>query len=253
MPVRPGRAPVALAHWITTKERFVMDKRKAALLAIVLLAIAGFFLFDLGQYLNLANLKAQQAALSAQVSANPLLVGGAFFFLYVAVTALSLPGAALMPLVAGALFGLLGGTVLVSFASTLGATLAMLISRFLLRDWVQAKFSQRLAAIDQGIEREGASYLFALRLVPVFPFFLINLAMGLTKLPARTYWWVSQLGMLPGTLVSAYIAVAVKAKVTLIEKHKMGGDCLNTGCVPSKALLRSAKLANEMKKAEKLG
>ena len=303
-----------------------MDKRKAALLAIVLLAIAGFFLFDLGQYLNLANLKAQQAALSAQVSANPLLVGGVFFFLYVAVTALSLPGAALMTLVAGALFGLLGGTVLVSFASTLGATLAMLISRFLLRDWVQAKFSQRLAAIDQGIEREGASYLFALRLVPVFPFFLINLAMGLTKLPARTYWWVSQLGMLPGTLVfvnagrelgqldslggilspgllgafvllgllpivsrkllelvkarkvyagwvkpkvfdrnlvvigagsgglvSAYIAAAVKAKVTLIEKHKMGGDCLNTGCVPSKALLRSAKLANEMKKAEKLG
>jgi uncharacterized membrane protein YdjX (TVP38/TMEM64 family) len=303
-----------------------MDKRKAALLAIILLAIAGFFLFDLGQYLNLTNLKAQQAALSAQVSANPLLVGGLFFLLYVVVTALSLPGAALMTLVAGALFGLLGGTVLVSFASTLGATLAMLISRFLLRDWVQAKFSQRLGSIDQGIEREGASYLFALRLVPVFPFFLINLAMGLTKLPARTYWWVSQLGMLPGTLVfvnagrelgqldslsgilspgllgafvllgllpivsrkllelvkarkvyagwvkpkvfdrnmvvigagsgglvSAYIAAAVKAKVTLIEKHKMGGDCLNTGCVPSKALLRSAKLANEMKKAEKLG
>ena len=303
-----------------------MDKRKAALLAIILLAIAGFFLFDLGQYLNLTNLKAQQAALSAQVSANPLLVGGLFFLLYVVVTALSLPGAALMTLVAGALFGLLGGTLLVSFASTLGATLAMLISRFLLRDWVQAKFSQRLGGIDQGIEREGASYLFALRLVPVFPFFLINLAMGLTKLPARTYWWVSQLGMLPGTLVfvnagrelgqldslsgilspgllgafvllgllpivsrkllelvkarkvyagwvkpkvfdrnlviigagsgglvSAYIAAAVKAKVTLIEKHKMGGDCLNTGCVPSKALLRSAKLANEMKKAEKLG
>ncbi|MBJ7547438.1 TVP38/TMEM64 family protein, partial [Pseudomonas sp. OA3] len=178
-----------------------MDKRKAALLAIILLAIAGFFLFDLGQYLNLTNLKAQQAALSAQVSANPLLVGGLFFLLYVVVTALSLPGAALMTLVAGALFGLLGGTVLVSFASTLGATLAMLISRFLLRDWVQAKFSQRLGSIDQGIEREGASYLFALRLVPVFPFFLINLAMGLTKLPARTYWWVSQLGMLPGTLV----------------------------------------------------
>ena len=128
-----------------------MDKRKAALLAIILLAIAGFFLFDLGQYLNLANLKAQQAALSAQVSANPLLVGGLFFLLYVVVTALSLPGAALMTLVAGALFGLLGGTLLVSFASTLGATLAMLISRFLLRDWVQAKFSQRLAGIDQGI------------------------------------------------------------------------------------------------------
>ncbi|MFC0668554.1 TVP38/TMEM64 family protein [Azotobacter chroococcum] len=118
---------------------------------------------------------------------------GLFFLIYVLLTALSLPGAALMTLVGSALFGLLGSTLLVSFASPLGATLAMLISRFLLRDWVQARFSQRLA----GIAREGAAYLFALRLVPVFPFFLINLAMGLTKLPARTFWWVSQLGMLP--------------------------------------------------------
>ena len=303
-----------------------MHKRKAALLAIILLLVAAFFLFDLGRYLDLANLKAQQAALSAQVAANPWLAGGLFFLFYVLATALSLPGAALLTLVAGALFGLLGGTLLVSFASTLGATLAMLISRFLLRDWVQARFSQRLASIDAGIKWEGASYLFALRLVPVFPFFLINLAMGLTRLPARTFWWISQLGMLPGTLVyvnagrelgqldslggilspgllgafvllgllpllsrkalertkarkvyvgwvkpkrfdrnlvvigagsgglvSAYIAAAVKAKVTLVEKHRMGGDCLNTGCVPSKALIRSAKLANELKKAEQLG
>ncbi|WP_371915417.1 VTT domain-containing protein [Pseudomonas sp. CC6-YY-74] len=303
-----------------------MDTRKSALLAIILLLLTSFFVFDLGQYLSLASLKAQQVALNAQVLANPWLSGGLFFVLYVLVTALSLPGAALMTLVGGALFGLLGGTLLASFASTLGATLAMLSSRLLLRDWVQAKFSKRLAGINQGIEREGASYLFALRLVPVFPFFLINLAMGLTKLPARTFWWISQLGMLPGTLVfvnagrelaqldslagilspgligafvllgllpiisrkllelvkarkvyagwqkpkrfdrnllvigagsgglvSAYIAAAVKAKVTLIEKHKMGGDCLNTGCVPSKALLRSAKLANELKKAEQLG
>ena len=178
-----------------------MNTRKALLLGLLVLLMAGFFIFDLGQYLSLASLKAQQASLNAQVAAHPWLAAGLFFVLYVAVTALSLPGAALMTLVAGALFGLLGGFVLVSFASTLGATLAMLISRFLLRDWVQAKFGQRLAAIDQGIAREGASYLFALRLVPVFPFFLINLAMGLTRLPVRTFWWVSQLGMLPGTLV----------------------------------------------------
>ncbi|PTS82370.1 pyridine nucleotide-disulfide oxidoreductase [Pseudomonas sp. HMWF032] len=303
-----------------------MNSRKLALMGVILALLGSFFVFDVGQYLNLEALKAQQAALNAQVTAQPWLAAGVFFLAYVAVTALSLPGAALMTLLAGALFGLLEGFILVSFASTLGATLAMLSSRFLLRDWVQSRFGQRLAGIDAGIEREGAFYLFALRLVPVFPFFLINLAMGLTRLPARTYWWVSQLGMLPGTLVfvnagrelgkldslagilspgllgafvllgvfpliarkllgliqarrvyagwdkpktfdrnllvigagagglvSAYIAAAVKAKVSLIEKHQMGGDCLNTGCVPSKALLRSAKLANELKKAPALG
>jgi len=303
-----------------------MNSRKIAVLALILVLLAGFFVFDMGQYLSLDAIKAQQAALDAQVEAHPWLAGGVFFIVYVLVTALSLPGAALMTLVGGALFGLFGGTLLVSFASTLGATLAMLLSRYLLRSWVQARFRQRLAKIDQGVNREGASYLFALRLVPVFPFFLINLAMGLTQLPVRTFWWVSQLGMLPGTLVyvnagrelgqleslggilspglvgafvllgllpvlsrkaldvfkarkvyagwekprrfdrnlvvigagsgglvSAYIAAAVKAKVTLIEKHRMGGDCLNTGCVPSKALIRSAKLANELKKAEQLG
>ncbi|TIH10564.1 FAD-dependent oxidoreductase [Pseudomonas leptonychotis] len=303
-----------------------MNARKLALMGVILALLGSFFIFDVGQYLNLDALKTQQDALNAQVSAQPWLAAGVFFLAYVAVTALSLPGAALMTLLAGALFGLLEGFVLVSFASTAGATLAMLSSRFLLRDWVQTRFGQRLAKIDAGIEREGPFYLFALRLVPAFPFFLINLAMGLTRLPVRTYWWVSQLGMLPGTLVfvnagrelgqleslsgilspgllgafvllgvfpliarkllgliqarrvyagwdkpknfdrnlvvigagagglvSSYIAAAVKAKVSLIEKHQMGGDCLNTGCVPSKALLRSAKLANELKKGEALG
>ncbi|MDO9624774.1 MAG: FAD-dependent oxidoreductase [Pseudomonas sp.] len=303
-----------------------MNSRKIALMGLILALLGSFFVFDLGQYLSLDALKAQQAALNAQVMSNPWQAAGLFFIAYVAVTALSLPGAALMTLLGGALFGLLEGFVLVSFASTMGASLAMLSSRFLLRDWVRLRFGQRLAGIDAGVEREGAFYLFALRLVPVFPFFLINLAMGLTRLPLRTYWWVSQLGMLPGTLVyvnagrelgqldslagilspgllgafillglfpliarkllglvqarrvyagwhkpkafdrnllvigagagglvSAYIAAAVKAKVSLIEKHQMGGDCLNTGCVPSKALLRSAKLANELKKGPALG
>lgn len=303
-----------------------MNTRKILLMGVILALLGSFFVFDLGQYLSLDALKAQQASLNAQVSAQPLLAAGVFFVIYVAVTALSLPGAALMTLLGGALFGLGQGLLLVSFSSAMGATLAMLSSRFLLRDWVQKRFGKRLASIDQGIEREGAFYLFALRLVPLFPFFLINLAMGLTRLPARTFWWVSQLGMLPGTLVyvnagrelgkidslsgvlspgligafvllgifpiiarkllgliqarriyknwirpdsfdrnlvvvgagsgglvSAYIAAAVKAKVSLIEKHKMGGDCLNTGCVPSKALLRSAKFSAELKKADALG
>lgn len=303
-----------------------MNLRKLLLVALIGALIAAFFFFDLGQYLNLEAIKAQQAALNAQVAAHPWQAAGLYFLAYVAVTALSLPGAALMTLLAGALFGLLEGFVLVSFASTLGASLAMLSSRFVLRDWVQSRFGKRLASIDAGIEREGAFYLFALRLVPIFPFFVINLAMGLTKLPLRTFWWVSQVGMLPGTLVyvnagrelgqleglggilspgllgafvllglfpllarklldllkarrvyagwhkpkhfernllvigagagglvSAYIAAAVKARVSLVEKHQMGGDCLNTGCVPSKALLRSAKLAHELRKGEALG
>lgn len=303
-----------------------MTLRKSLLLGLILLLLASFFAFDLSQYLTLASLKAQQSALQAQVAAEPWLAAGAFFAVYVAVTGLSLPGASLMTLVAGALFGLWQGLLIVSFASSLGALLSMFSSRFLLQDWVQQHFGQRLAGIEAGLARDGAFYLFALRLVPVFPFFLINLAMGLTKLPARTFWWVSQLGMLPGTLVyvnagrelgqldslggilspgllgafvllgvfpllarklldrlqarrvyqgwdkpkrfernllvigggsaglvSAYIAAAVKAEVSLIEKHQLGGDCLNTGCVPSKALLRSAKFAAELRKAEQLG
>jgi pyruvate/2-oxoglutarate dehydrogenase complex dihydrolipoamide dehydrogenase (E3) component/uncharacterized membrane protein YdjX (TVP38/TMEM64 family) len=303
-----------------------MNLRKSLLLGLIVLLIAGFFALDLGHYLTLASLKAQQASLQAQVSDEPLLAAAAFFAVYVGVTGLSLPGASLMTLVAGALFGLWQGFIIVSFASTLGALLSMFSSRFLLQDWVEQRFGARLAGMQAGLARDGAFYLFALRLVPVFPFFLINLAMGLTKLPGRTFWWVSQLGMLPGTLVyvnagrelgqleslsgilspsllgafallglfpllarklldrlqarrvyqgwskpakfdqnlvvigggsaglvSAYIAAAVKAEVSLIEKHQLGGDCLNTGCVPSKALLRSAKFAHEMSKAEQLG
>lgn len=303
-----------------------MKAGKIIVLLVIAALVASFFVFDLNQFFSLEGIKAQQQALNAQVSANPWLAGGFFFGLYILVTALSLPGAALLTLLGGALFGLGWGLLIVSFASTLGATLAMLISRFLLRDWVHARFGSRLKAINEGVEREGAFYLFALRLVPAFPFFLINLAMGLTRIKASTYWWVSQIGMLPGTLVyvnagrqlaeleslggilspdllgafvllglfpliarkgldmvkarrvykgwnkpahfdrnlvvigagsgglvSAYIAAAVKANVSLIEKHAMGGDCLNTGCVPSKALIRSAKLAAEINRAHALG
>ena len=300
-------------------------KKLAVLLAFVAL-VAAFFVFDLNQYFNLDAIKAQQQALNAKVTENPLVASGIFFVVYVLVTALSLPAATLMTLAGGALFGLGWGLVIVSFASSLGSTLAMLISRFLLQDWVQQRFGRRLKPLNEGIEREGAFYLFAMRLVPAFPLFMINLAMGLTHIKARTFWWVSQLGMLPGTfvyvnagrelsqldslggilspgligafvllglfpliarkildqvkarrvyrgwqkptsfdrnlvvigagsggLVSAYIAAAVKAEVSLIEKHAMGGDCLNTGCVPSKALIRSARLAAEVKRAATLG
>lgn len=303
-----------------------MNLRRLLLLAVIAALVIGFFASGLQQHLSLDALKAQQQVLDQQVTSQPILASALYVGLYVLVTALSLPGAALLTLIGGALFGLGWGLLLVSFASTAGATLAMLISRFLLQGWVQKRFGTRLERINQGIDREGAFYLFALRLVPAFPFFLINLAMGLTRLPARTFWWVSQLGMLPGTLVyvnagrelgqldslagilspgllgafvllglfpliarrlldvikarrvyqgwqkprqfdrnlvvigagsgglvSAYIAAAVKADVSLIEKHAMGGDCLNTGCVPSKALIRSAKLAAEIRKAPALG
>jgi pyruvate/2-oxoglutarate dehydrogenase complex dihydrolipoamide dehydrogenase (E3) component/uncharacterized membrane protein YdjX (TVP38/TMEM64 family) len=298
-----------------------LSKSKLLVLAVIAAAITAFFVFDLKQYVSLDYFQAQRAAIEAQVQAYPLRTALLFFGAYVAVTGLSLPGAAIMTLIAGALFGLLWGTVIVSFASTLGATLAFLASRFLLRDWVQQRFGDRLRPINEGIAREGAFYLFALRLVPAFPFFVINLVMGLTPIRTSTYYWVSQLGMFAGTLVyvyagtqlgafkisaglllafallgifpllakkaldalkarkvyagwtrparfdrnlvvigagsaglvSAYIAVAVKAKVTLVEKHKMGGDCLNTGCVPSKALIKSAKLLATMKHASDYG
>ena len=298
-----------------------MSKSKLLVLAVIAAAITAFFVFDLKQYVSLDYFQAQRAAIEAQVQAYPLRTALLFFGAYVAVTGLSLPGAAIMTLIAGALFGLLWGTVIASFASSLGATLAFLASRFLLRDWVQQRFGDRLRPINEGIAREGAFYLFALRLVPAFPFFVINLVMGLTPIRTSTYYWVSQLGMFAGTLVyvyagtqlgafkisaglllafallgifpllakkaldalkarkvyagwtrparfernlvvigagsaglvSAYIAVAVKAKVTLVEKHKMGGDCLNTGCVPSKALIKSAKLLATMKHASDYG
>jgi uncharacterized membrane protein YdjX (TVP38/TMEM64 family) len=175
---------------------------KKAVLALVLIgAIAAYFIFDLGQYLSLENFKASQADIVAAKDANPALYIAGFFLLYVAVTGLSIPGAAIMTLVAGALFGVVVGTLIVSFASTMGATLAFLSSRYVLRDWVQGKFGERLRAVDDGLEKDGAFYLFTLRLIPVFPFFVINLLMGLTRIKTGTFFWVSQIGMLPATIV----------------------------------------------------
>jgi uncharacterized membrane protein YdjX (TVP38/TMEM64 family) len=175
---------------------------KKAVLALVLIgAIAAYFIFDLGQYLSLDNFKASQADIVAAKDANPALYIAGFFLLYVAVTGLSIPGAAIMSLVAGALFGVVAGTLIVSFASTMGATLAFLSSRYVLRDWVQGKFGERLRAVDDGLEKDGAFYLFTLRLIPVFPFFVINLLMGLTRIKTGTFFWVSQIGMLPATIV----------------------------------------------------
>lgn len=297
------------------------------LLILTLLGLVGvFFALDAHKLFTLAGLKASLADFEQQRQAQPLLISLVFFGVYVAVTALSLPGAAIMTLAGGALFGLGWGLVLVSFASTVGATFAFLASRFLLKDWVQEKLGSRLKDLQQGGAGDVAYYLFTLRLVPVFPFFLVNLAMGLLPIRAWTFYWVSQLGMLAGTavyvnagtqlaqidslsgivspavlmsfvllgvfpiiakgalsaiqarkvyagwkkprtfdrnlvvigggaggLVSAYIAAAVKAKVTLVEGHRMGGDCLNFGCVPSKALIRSAKAAKQIRKASSLG
>ena len=303
-----------------------MNYKKLALVAFIGVLIGLYVHYDLGQYLSLQSLKSQQAAIEAFRTGNPLLSIAGYFVVYVIVTALSFPGAALLTLAGGAVFGLLGGTLIVSFASTLGATLAFLMSRFLLRDWVAGRFGQRLAAIDAGVRREGGFYLFTLRLVPAFPFFLVNLLMGLTAMKTWTYFWVSQIGMLAGTvvyvnagtqlakldslsgilspgllgsfvllgifpliarklveivrmnkvfahwkkparfdrnlvvigggsagLVTSYIAAAVKAKVTLVEKHKLGGDCLNTGCVPSKALIRSAKFLSHISRSAEFG
>jgi pyruvate/2-oxoglutarate dehydrogenase complex dihydrolipoamide dehydrogenase (E3) component/uncharacterized membrane protein YdjX (TVP38/TMEM64 family) len=298
-----------------------MGGARLALLLLIGAAAAAFFALDGHQLLRPENLQALLARAQEHYRANPLQAGLGFFAAYVAVTGLSLPGAAVMTLVAGAIFGLLWGTVVVSFASTIGATLAFLASRFLLRDWVQARFGDKLKPINEGVAKEGAFYLFALRLVPAFPFVAINLLMGLTPLRTWTYFWVSQAGMLAGTivyvyagtklgefrisfgllaafallgffplaakrameaikarrvyakwarparfdrnlvvigagsagLVSAYIAAAVKAKVTLVEKHRMGGDCLNTGCVPSKALLKTAKVVSQIRNSRKYG
>ncbi len=305
-----------------------MNKSKMLLVLAVGALIAAFFIFDLGRFVSLEYVKAQQATISGYYQANPWQTTLIFFLIYVAATGLSLPGAAILTLVAGALFGLVKGVILVSFASTLGATLAFLTARFILRDSIQAKFGDKLKSFNAGIEKEGAFYLFTLRLVPAFPFFLINVLMGLTPMRMWTFFWVSQVGMFLGTvvfvnagmqlaeitslkgilnpgligafvllgifpiiakkviervkankiyapwtdkkpshfdrnvvvigagsagLVTSYIAAAVKAKVTLVEKHKMGGDCLNTGCVPSKALIRSAKLLNHISRAKEFG
>ncbi len=291
-----------------------MNKGKLAVLALVVALVTAFFALDLRQYLSLDYFRGLFAD-------SPQRTAVVYFLVYVAVTGLSVPGAAVLTLVGGAIFGLLWATLIISFASSIGATLAFLASRYVLRDAVQARFGDRLKPLNEGVEREGAFYLFALRLVPAFPFFLINLAMGLTPMRTWTFYWVSQLGMLPGTLVyvyagtqlgefrlsfglvaafvllgifplaakkalgaykarrifarwprparfdynvvaigagsaglvTSYIAAAVKARVALVERHRMGGDCLNTGCVPSKALIRSAKLLSHARRSRELG
>jgi pyruvate/2-oxoglutarate dehydrogenase complex dihydrolipoamide dehydrogenase (E3) component/uncharacterized membrane protein YdjX (TVP38/TMEM64 family) len=305
-----------------------MRLRQIVLLLLLAMAIGGFMALDLGRFLSFDQLKASQAGFAQLQAQQPLTVAAVYFGVYVLATALSIPGAVIITLAGGAVFGLWQGLLLVSFASTIGATLAFLASRFVLREWVEARFGQRLADINAGVDKEGAFYLFSLRLIPVVPFFLINLLMGLTRMKTVTFYVVSQIGMLAGTavyvnagtqlaqldsvqgilspallgsfvllgifpllarrvvaavqkrkvyarwasvrpktfdrnlivigggaagLVSAYIAAAVKAKVTLIEAHKMGGDCLNYGCVPSKALIKSAKLAHQMRHGAKYG
>jgi dihydrolipoamide dehydrogenase len=305
-----------------------MKKSKIIVFVVLLLAVTLFFVFDLGRFFSLDYIKTAQAEFAQLYAEQPAVVIGSFFAIYVAVTALSLPGAAILTLLGGAVFGLWVGVLVVSFASSLGATLAMLVSRYLLRDTVKSRFAKALADVDRGVEREGAFYLFTLRLVPLFPFFVINLLMGLTRMRAATFYGVSQLGMLAGTivyvnagtqlaqisslkgilspglivsfvllgifplvakkivdavkarrvyarwadrkparfdrnmvvigagaagLVTSYIAAAVKAKVTLVESHKMGGDCLNYGCVPSKALIKTATLVRQMKHSTDYG
>jgi pyruvate/2-oxoglutarate dehydrogenase complex dihydrolipoamide dehydrogenase (E3) component/uncharacterized membrane protein YdjX (TVP38/TMEM64 family) len=300
--------------------------KKLVIIAALAALIASYFIFDLGQILTVQGIKGYVEQARGFYADNPLLVIAGFFAIYVAVTAASLPGAAILTLAAGGLFGLWTGLIIVSFASTLGAVLAFLSARYVLRDTMEARFGERLKSINAGLERDGAFYLFTLRMIPAVPFFVINLVMGLTRIKTWTYAWVSQVGMFLGTivyvnagtqlanieslagiatpavlgsfvllgiapwfakgiiglikrrkvysgftrpakfdrnlivigagsagLVSAYIAAQVKAKVTLVEAKDMGGDCLNTGCVPSKALIKSAKVAATMRNADQYG
>lgn len=300
--------------------------KKVVIVLVVILVIAGFFLFGFNDLLTLEGIQARLGQFYEWRNESPLLVGGVFFLAYVLIAAFSLPGAALMTLLAGALFGLWWGLLLASFASSIGALFAFLAARYLLRESFQSKFASKLESINAGIEKDGGFYLFTLRLLPLFPFFLVNILMGLTNIKTWTYYWVSQIGMLAGTfvyvnagvqlaqieslgdiisptllasfallaifpliakkaldwykarqvykgwnkpksfdrnmvvigagaagLVSSYIAATVKAKVTLVEAHKMGGDCLNYGCVPSKSLIKSAKVAHNMRHGEKYG
>jgi len=303
-----------------------MTSKKWMLVALIAAVVIGFIVSGGGELLTLQNLKDNQQLLESWIDRNLVVAVLGFVAMYVVVTALSLPGAAIMTLAGGAFFGNIYGLAAVSVASTIGASLAFLVARFLVRDTLRERYRDTVARMDRGIKKDGAFYLATLRLVPVFPFFLINLAMGLTAMKLRTYALVSWAAMLPGTfvyvnagtqlsqvestgdilsaelllsfallglfpliakfvvdfirrrrvyagwkkpesfdynllvigggsagLVSAYIAAAVKAKVALIEKHKMGGDCLNTGCVPSKALIRSAKAADTMRHANRYG
>jgi pyruvate/2-oxoglutarate dehydrogenase complex dihydrolipoamide dehydrogenase (E3) component/uncharacterized membrane protein YdjX (TVP38/TMEM64 family) len=298
-----------------------VSRSRLLVLAVIAVLVAAFFALGGHRYLTLEQLRAHQAGVQQYYASHPWQAALGYFLVYVTVTGLSLPGATVLTLFGGAVFGLLWATVIVSFASSIGATLAFLASRFLLRDWVQARFGGRLKPINDGVAQEGAFYLFALRLVPAFPFFVINLVMGLTPIRTWTFYWVSQVGMLAGTLVyvyagtqlsefrlsaglviaftllglfplvakkalaalkarrvyarwpkpakfdrnlvvigagsaglvSAYIAAAVKAKVTLVEKRRMGGDCLYTGCVPSKALIKTARVLSSIRRAKEYG
>jgi pyruvate/2-oxoglutarate dehydrogenase complex dihydrolipoamide dehydrogenase (E3) component/uncharacterized membrane protein YdjX (TVP38/TMEM64 family) len=303
-----------------------VSRARIAVIALFAVALAAFFAVGGHRYFSFENLKAQQAALDAWRSRYPWQTALGFFAMYVTFTSLSLPAASLLTLLAGAIFGLGWGIVLVSFASAIGATIAMLAARFVLRDWVQERFGPQLKGINRGVEKEGAFYLFTLRLIPAVPYFLINLAMGLTPIRPWTFYWVSQLAMFPATvlyvnagtqlarldslqgilswqligafvllgifplaakkavdfvkarrvyarwrkprrfdrnlvvigagsagLVAAYIAAAVRARVTLIEKDRMGGDCLNTGCVPSKALIKTARVLSQINRAKEYG
>ncbi|QTP58548.1 FAD-dependent oxidoreductase [Billgrantia antri] len=303
-----------------------MAHRRLLLLLLLAAIVAVYFLSGADEALTLANLQAEQARFQAWLADEPVTVVGGFFLLYVLMAALSLPGAALMTVLGGALFGLGWGLLIISFASTLGATLAALIARTLARAPLEKRFAGQLKRINAGIRREGAFYLFTLRLIPLFPFFVINLVMGLTRMRLWTFYWVSQLGMLPGTavyvnagrelgnlqslsdvlspgligsfvliglfpwlarglvaiakrrrlarrfrrparfdydivvigggsagLVASYIAAAVKARVALVERDRLGGDCLNTGCVPSKALIRASRVAEDIRRANRYG
>jgi len=174
---------------------------KIIIIALIIIAIAAFKILNLGDYLSLSYIKESQQKFEALYAEQTMAVIGAYMLIYILVTSLSLPGAVVMTLAGGALFGLVRGTVIVSFASTIGATLACFVSRFILRDWAQGKFGDKMKTVNDGIEREGPFYLFTLRLIPIFPFWMINLVLGLTKMPLRTFYWVSQAGMLPGTIV----------------------------------------------------
>ena len=207
-----------------------MDKTKITLLTVVIVLVALFFVFDLGQYFNLEYLKGKQAVMDAYYEREPLTTAVSFFFLYVIITGLSLPGAAILTLAAGAIFGVLWGTIVVSFASTIGATLAFLVSRYLFREAIQGRFADKLTAINRGIDEEGAFYLFTLRLVPIFPFFIINLVMGLTTIRVLTFFLVSQVGMLAGTVVY----VNAGTQIAKIEQLK---DILSPELILSFALL----------------
>ena len=303
------------------------SRGKKIILFLVIAGLAGaFFLFDLNRYFSLVSLKNELDTFRAFYENNKAMTMMLYMLIYIVMAGLSLPGATIMTLAGGAVFGTLTGTILVSFASTAGASIAFLLTRYIFRDFVEKKFSEKLAVINRGIKRQGGFYLFALRLVPIFPFFMINIIMGLTSMRTIVFFLISQVGMLPGTivyvnagtmlgrlnsvsgilspgfilsfallgvlpfiakrfiswmgrskafsgyvkpkhydynltvigagsagLVASYVAAVVKAKTALVEENKMGGDCLNTGCVPSKALIASAKLASMVKRAEEFG